>query len=92
MLAQRGGLKKVEPLLTQPGFAWQVMCLRLAIIACHARGEVMADALKLNATGGVATLSAPADWMAANPRTLHLLNEEAGTWDKGGPLALQIRS
>jgi exopolyphosphatase / guanosine-5'-triphosphate,3'-diphosphate pyrophosphatase len=91
VLAQRGGLKKVEPLLTQPGFAWQVMCLRLAIIACHARGEVLADALKLNATGGVATLSAPADWMAAHPRTLHLLNEEAGAWDKGGPLALQIR-
>jgi exopolyphosphatase/guanosine-5'-triphosphate,3'-diphosphate pyrophosphatase len=91
VLAQRGGLKKVDPLLTQPDFAWQVMCLRLAIIACHARGEVVTDALRLHATGGVATLSAPVDWMAANPRTLHLLTEEAAAWDKGGPLALHIR-
>lgn len=92
VLAQRGGLKKVEPLLTEPGFAWQVMCLRLAIIACHARADVAADALTLSASGNAATLSTPAEWMAANPRTMHLLNEEAAAWDKSGPLTLQIRS
>src|SRR6185369_3870918 len=32
VLAQRGGLRKVETSLTLEGFAWQVLCLRLAII------------------------------------------------------------
>jgi exopolyphosphatase/guanosine-5'-triphosphate,3'-diphosphate pyrophosphatase len=40
VLAQRGGLRKVEASLRRKTFAWQVLCLRLAIIACHARGDV----------------------------------------------------
>ena len=42
VLAQRGGLRKIEPQLANEGFAWQVLCLRLAAIKCHARGEVSA--------------------------------------------------
>jgi hypothetical protein len=51
VLAQRGGLRKVEASLTQEEFAWQVLCLRLAIIACHARAVVDPDALALRRSG-----------------------------------------
>jgi len=91
VLAQRGGLRKVEAGLSQEDFAWHVMCLRLAIIKCHARGEVDAGALKLRHSGGVATLSLPAGWAESNPRTLHLLTEEAAAWERGGPLRLDVK-
>jgi exopolyphosphatase/guanosine-5'-triphosphate,3'-diphosphate pyrophosphatase len=91
VLAQRGGLRKVEASLTQDDFAWQVMCLRLAIIACHARAEVEPDALVLRRSGGMATLSLPAAWVDTHPRTLHLLTEEATAWERGGPLLLELK-
>ena len=91
VLAQRGGLRKVDTSLTQEGFAWQVLCLRLAIIKCHARGEVDPGVLKLRRNGGVATLVLPPDWAQAHPRTLHLLGEEVGAWQRGGPIALEIK-
>jgi exopolyphosphatase/guanosine-5'-triphosphate,3'-diphosphate pyrophosphatase len=91
VLAQRGGLRKVETGMTQESFAWQVMCLRLAIIKCHARGEVDPEALTLRCHGGQATLTLPPDWADSHPRTLHLLTEEATAWERGGPLTLAIR-
>jgi len=91
VLAQRGGLRKVETGLIQENFAWQVMCLRLAIIKCHARGEVDPAALTLRRQGGQALLSLEPDWVDSHPRTLHLLTEEATAWERGGPLTLAIR-
>jgi exopolyphosphatase/guanosine-5'-triphosphate,3'-diphosphate pyrophosphatase len=49
VLGQRGGLRKMEPLLASETFAWQVLCLRLAVIKCHARGEADPSALRLAA-------------------------------------------
>ena len=40
VLAQRGSLRKSEAALANEAFAWQVLCLRLAIIKCHARRPV----------------------------------------------------
>ena len=40
VLAQRGSLRKSEAALANETFAWQVLCLRLAIIKCHARRPV----------------------------------------------------
>ena len=41
VLGQRGGLRKVEASAgATPQFAWQVLCLRLAVIKCHARGAI----------------------------------------------------
>ena len=90
VLAQRGGLRKVEASLVQDGFAWQVMCLRLAIIVCHARGEVDPHALALRRSGGMATLALPPGWSDTHPRTLHLLREEVSAWERGGPLQLAL--
>jgi exopolyphosphatase / guanosine-5'-triphosphate,3'-diphosphate pyrophosphatase len=91
VLAQRGGLRKVEGQLSQHGFLWQVLCLRLAIIACHARGEVDAHALQLSRQGATATLRLPSHWADTHPRTLHLLDEEVATWDRSGVLRLLLR-
>ena len=88
VLGQRGGLRKVEPQLASETFAWQVLCLRLAVIKCHARGEVDPQALKLRVRQREAHLHWSAGWAEQHPRTLFLLNEEAGVWARSGPLRL----
>jgi len=90
VLAQRGGLRKIEAQLASEAFAWQVLCLRLAVIKCHARGEVTATALTLRGRGRDAGLSFRSDWAEANPRTMFLLQEEAETWARSGPLRLAL--
>src|SRR5204863_3058438 len=62
VLAQRGGLRKVDTSLAQESFAWQALCLRLAIIKCHARGEVDPNTLGFKRNGGIRTLEAPRSW------------------------------
>ncbi|MBC8056822.1 MAG: Ppx/GppA family phosphatase, partial [Rhizobiales bacterium] len=91
VLGQRGGLRKVEAGLTREDFAWQVLCLRLAIIKCHARGDVSATAMRLKREGTSAELAFAPGWTEANPRTRHLLEEEAAMWQRGGPLVLELK-
>ena len=90
VLAQRGGLRKIEPQLSVETFAWQVLCLRLAVLKCHARGPVTATALSLRPRGREAVLSYRPGWADANPRTLFLLQEEAEVWARSGPLRLTL--
>ncbi|MFZ2990869.1 exopolyphosphatase [Ideonella sp.] len=91
VLGQRGGLRKVEEVARQEGALWPLLCLRLAFIKCHARGEVDTEALTLRRQGGVARLSFSADWAQSHPRTLHLLREEAESWARSTlPLVLTL--
>ncbi len=90
VLGQRGGLRKLEPQLASETFAWQVLCLRLAVIKCHARGSVSATALRLRVRQREAQLSWTHGWADAHPRTLFLLQEEAATWARSGPLTLLL--
>jgi exopolyphosphatase/guanosine-5'-triphosphate,3'-diphosphate pyrophosphatase len=90
VLAQRGGLRKVEAQLAEPTFAWQVMALRLAVIKCHARGDINTRALHLARAGAQAQLRYSVRWGDENPRTLYLLNEEATTWQRSGPLQVDM--
>ncbi|MCR5883203.1 Ppx/GppA family phosphatase [Rhizobacter sp. J219] len=92
VLAQRGGLRKVEAQLAQETFAWQALCLRLAIILCHARTGAQAEVLTLQRRGTQAELAVPPGWAATHPRTLFLLNEEAAVWERSGALRLQIQA
>ena len=92
VLAQRGGLRKVEAQLTEPTFAWQVLALRLAVIKSHARGEVNTRALRLVAEGQEARLSYGPRWGEQHPRTLYLLSEEAAVWERYGPLRLVLQA
>lgn len=90
VLGQRGGLRKLEPQLASETFAWQVLCLRLAAVKCHARGEVDPKALKLRVRQRDAQLVCSADWAESHPRTAFLLQEEAAVWARSGPLRLLL--
>jgi exopolyphosphatase/guanosine-5'-triphosphate,3'-diphosphate pyrophosphatase len=90
VLGQRGGLRKVELALSNPTFAWQTLCLRLAVIKCHARGAVDTRALRLERDGSTARLSFSPAWAEAHPRTLHLLREEGEAWSRQGALRLLL--
>ncbi len=90
VLGQRGGLRKVEPSLANEQFRRQVLCLRLGVIKCHARGEVNAASLSLANAGRRAILGFSPDWASTHPRTLHLLHEEALAWDRSGVLDLAL--
>ncbi len=90
VLGQRGGLRKIETALASPGFAWQVLCLRLAVIACHARQPQPPRELRLQAAGHDAHLSWKAGWSAQRERLLFLLHEEAAAWQRHGPLRLVL--
>jgi exopolyphosphatase/guanosine-5'-triphosphate,3'-diphosphate pyrophosphatase len=90
VLGQRGGLRKLEDALANPHFAWQALCLRAAVIKCHARGAVDAKALHLRREQNTALLDFTEAWAERHPRTLHLLREEAEVWSKQGPLRLVL--
>jgi exopolyphosphatase / guanosine-5'-triphosphate,3'-diphosphate pyrophosphatase len=93
VLGQRGGLRKLEAPLGDKRFARQVLALRLAVIKCHARGDVDARALHLRTDGkDRARVSFSAEWAAAHPRTLYLLEQEVEAWGKSGACLLTLRA
>jgi exopolyphosphatase / guanosine-5'-triphosphate,3'-diphosphate pyrophosphatase len=88
VLGQRGGLRKVEAALTRDGFAWQVLCLRLAVIVNHARVAHTVAALRVQRRGQAVLLKpSPA---TANPRTRYLLEQEAQAWARSDWLSLTL--
>ena len=90
-LAQRGGLRKVEAQLVDAAYAWRVLCLRLAVIRCHARDALGGpELLVARRNGRVALLGWRPARLAADPRTLHLLREEALAWERSGVLQLDL--
>jgi exopolyphosphatase/guanosine-5'-triphosphate,3'-diphosphate pyrophosphatase len=90
VLGQRGGLRKLEPAIDRILTAWQVLCLRLAVIEHHARGEVDARGLLLSRSGNEARLQYSTQWAEAHPRTAYLLREEAEAWNKQGGVLLTL--
>lgn len=90
LLGQRGGLRKVEASLADAGYRWQLLCLRLALILCHARADIPLEALQLTAQGPQAWLGVAPEWAAAHPRTLFLLQEEITAWERVGVLKLAL--
>ncbi len=90
VLGQRGGLRKIEPQMASETFAWQVLCLRLAVIKAHARGEISDKALALRARGRDAIVDYGSAWAETHPRTVYLLREEAIAWGRSGPLRLVL--
>ena len=90
VLGQRGGLRKLELPLAQADFAWQVLCLRLAVIACHARESVPPHDLTLRPAATEARLSWKAGWAERRQRTHFLLQEESAAWQRHGPLRLVL--
>jgi len=90
VLAQRGSLRKSEPALANEDFAWQVLCLRLAIIKGHARRPIDLSALTLKRSVDQARLGFAPGWVERNPRTMYLFNEEVAAWQRNGSLRLSL--
>ena len=92
VLGQRGGLRKVDPYLMELGFAWQLLCLRLAVIKCHARGEVDPGAIRISADAMHVTLRFPPGWAQELPRSLFLFNEEIQFWSRTNVFQLELQA
>jgi exopolyphosphatase/guanosine-5'-triphosphate,3'-diphosphate pyrophosphatase len=95
VMGQRGGLRKIEESLrADASLAWQVLCLRLAVILCHARADVAPDTAHLSAAaslqGTQAWLGLMPGWGREHPRTLHLLTEETQAWARVASLKLLL--
>jgi exopolyphosphatase / guanosine-5'-triphosphate,3'-diphosphate pyrophosphatase len=90
VLGQRGGLRKMETSLQSTGFAIHLLCLRLAVIVCHARDDVDATAISLRADGNAPAVTLAPAWADAHPRALHLLRDEIDAWAKTGVLAPRL--
>jgi exopolyphosphatase/guanosine-5'-triphosphate,3'-diphosphate pyrophosphatase len=82
VLGHRGKLRKLEADFSDEGFGQQLLCLRLAVILCHARREPDLAGLELAATGRSFALRVPAAWAAAYPQSAYLLREEMVAWQK----------
>ena len=92
VLGQRGGLRKIETELIEEAFAWQALCLRLALIKCHARGEVDPGAIRLDVNARDVVLRFPPGWGEAQPRALYLFNEELQFWNRTNVFRLELRA
>jgi exopolyphosphatase/guanosine-5'-triphosphate,3'-diphosphate pyrophosphatase len=60
----------------------QLLCLRLAVILCHARREPDLKGLRLRVAGRQVTLALRPEWAKAYPQSAHLLREETAAWQK----------
>jgi len=93
VLGQRGKLRKLDTALQDSSLAMQLLCLRLAVILCHARRAPDMQGLKLlraEGTGLHAQLHCRSDWAAAFPQSAHLLREEVAAWEKA-PWTLTVQ-
>jgi exopolyphosphatase/guanosine-5'-triphosphate,3'-diphosphate pyrophosphatase len=89
VLGQRGGLRKID-VASRQDVAWQLLCLRLAVIQCHARGPADTEAIDIERRGQTAFLRWSREWADQHPRALHLLREEADAWSRSEVLTLEL--
>ena len=82
VLGHRGKLRKLDADFEDELFVHQLLCLRLAVILCHARRDPDLAGLKLHGDGHVITLELRPDWAQAWPQSAHLLREEVIAWQK----------
>ncbi len=85
VLGHRGKLRKLEADFDDRVFIQQLLCLRLAVILCHARRDPDLAGLKLDATRDPDrnfALSARKGWTEIFPQSAWLLQQEAVAWEK----------
>ena len=75
-------LRKLEEPLQDELFAKQLLCLRLAVILCHARRMPEHETLKLGYKPGAFRLVTPEGWARRFPQSAWLLGEELLAWQK----------
>ena len=85
VLGHRGKLRKLDADFEDQSFMVQLLCLRIAVILCHARRTPDLDGLTLAAnpeTSKEFSLSCRQGWIEAYPQSAHLLREEIIAWQK----------
>lgn len=83
VLGHRGKLRKLDIDFADTDFIGQLMCLRLAVILCHARRDPDLQGLQLGWAGEQAVhLACRAGWCNNYPQSAHLLSEEEQAWQK----------
>lgn len=82
VLGQRGKLRKLEAELADELFAKQLICLRLAVLLCHARKDPDVGALRMNYKARTFKLTTVPGWSRQYPQSAWLLEEEALAWQK----------
>jgi hypothetical protein len=85
VLGHRGKLRKLNINFDDEGFCQQLMCLRLAVILCHARREPEYKSLRIKASKKspkTVDLEISQEWIDAYPQSYHLLFVETQSWLK----------
>lgn len=85
VLGHRGKLRKLETVLDNEELVCQLLCLRLAVIFCHARRDPdLTDVYLKRLEPGAATIKLVCrdDWGHSYPQSAHLLREEVLAWEK----------
>ena len=82
VLGHRGKLRKLEADFDDELFVHQLVCLRLAVILCHARRDPDLKGLQIRGFGQEVVLTLRPDWAGAFPQSAHLLREEVVAWQK----------
>ena len=85
VLGHRGKLRKLEVDFEDHLFVQQLMCLRIAVILCHARREPEFKGFEFKAsatTEKTFTLTCRPGWADGFPQSVHLLKEEVLAWQK----------
>ncbi|TSE35050.1 Ppx/GppA phosphatase family protein [Tepidimonas charontis] len=89
VLGQRGKLRKLEAHLDDELFVKQLLCLRLAVLLCHARKDPDIDAIRLSYVRQIFRFQATSGWAQQYPQSAWLLQEEAQHWART-PWRLQL--
>jgi exopolyphosphatase/guanosine-5'-triphosphate,3'-diphosphate pyrophosphatase len=82
VLAQRGGLRKVEGALAQTLLRDQIIALRVALVLCHARRDPEPARLRLQQAASGYRLAIDPAWATTHPQSMYLLHEEAAAWSR----------
>ena len=85
VLGHRGKLRKLDVDFEDRVFVQQLLCLRLAVIFCHARRDPELAAIELNANAvheRLFVLNYPKGWATRFPQSAWLLQEEVVAWQK----------
>ena len=85
VLGHRGKLRKLEADFEDRLFVQQLLCMRLAVILCHARRDPDLKGLQLEwdaEPGRRFMLTCRPGWAEAFPQSAHLLREEVLSWQK----------
>lgn len=85
VLGHRGKLRKLEADLNDVELVCQLLCLRLAVILCHARKDPDMQGMtlqRLEPGSNTLRLRCREGWTSTYPQSAHLLREEVLAWGK----------